>query len=720
MRIGIVIPWFGRELKGGAEQQAWHLAHRLNRSGVDVEVLTTCSRSFLHSWHSDYYRDGISFEDSLLVRRFKLRKRNKSLFDHVVGRMLKLRPKDLVPGFFPLSNSDEQIYWRHNIGSPDLIDYLKTHEASYDAFIFLPYLFPLTYEGTLAVPHKAYIQPCLHDEVYAYLRGSVDMVSQCRGLLFNSQGEYSLALDLYGSWVAEKSWIVGEGVEYVRPSRRPLISGPYFLVLGRRCLEKNTHLAIEAFLRFRDVTESTFKLVLAGPEPIPISYSDPQIIDLGLVGIREKETLLRDAVALVNLSVNESFSRVLYESWLASHAVIVHKKCRATWLAVEESGGAGLGAETVAQAADAMRQVEAEWQEGSWQRRGQKGHEFAKERSDWKAVIQRYHDIFENSQKQDETQKAKRRILLVYSLPYSCQATLADFNGMQKLLDQDQLTIVSRLNAVELVESKPQDLLIWFGSDSWSEQWHQLTSQVSKKAIRCVVPPAATREFSKQFDFDFSPGQALNGSAFVPLMPLKSLQADQAAVDLFFHLEKSALKFVCLLDWQKQDSIVFGYRLFDFFSKRYDRKLELFVGCSSDDEVKRAQALEITGRIRVIAVNLNSESSRLSSYYRVADAMVVLSDPQIKPESVYVARSYFLPIALIDSPFWQTLLRRPSLSSQGGRDLAKAAAAIKFACEELERDETNSEEYSLMNFYPGALAKHLSQAIDYALTRNLS
>ena len=47
MRLALVIPWFGRELKGGAEQQAWQIATRLAAKGADVTVLTTCSQQFL-------------------------------------------------------------------------------------------------------------------------------------------------------------------------------------------------------------------------------------------------------------------------------------------------------------------------------------------------------------------------------------------------------------------------------------------------------------------------------------------------------------------------------------------------------------------------------------------------------------------------------------------------------------------------------------------------
>ena len=46
MKLGIVIPWFGRELKGGAEQQAWQVASRLAARGHEIEVLTNGNETY--------------------------------------------------------------------------------------------------------------------------------------------------------------------------------------------------------------------------------------------------------------------------------------------------------------------------------------------------------------------------------------------------------------------------------------------------------------------------------------------------------------------------------------------------------------------------------------------------------------------------------------------------------------------------------------------------
>src|SRR4051812_12867849 len=68
--VAVVIPWFGRELKGGAEQYAWQIAVRLRARGHPVEVLTTCCRAFLEDWSTNHFPAGVTEEDGVTVRRF--------------------------------------------------------------------------------------------------------------------------------------------------------------------------------------------------------------------------------------------------------------------------------------------------------------------------------------------------------------------------------------------------------------------------------------------------------------------------------------------------------------------------------------------------------------------------------------------------------------------------------------------------------------------------
>ncbi|MDQ3314777.1 MAG: hexosyltransferase, partial [Verrucomicrobiota bacterium] len=84
--LAIVIPWFGRDLKGGAEQQAWQIASRLAQRGHAVEVLTTCCRSHQDDWATNHLPAGVIAEpEGFSVRRFPVDERDRAAFDQVCG-----------------------------------------------------------------------------------------------------------------------------------------------------------------------------------------------------------------------------------------------------------------------------------------------------------------------------------------------------------------------------------------------------------------------------------------------------------------------------------------------------------------------------------------------------------------------------------------------------------------------------------------------------------
>ena len=82
MKLAIVTPWFGRELKGGAEQQAWQIAARLATRGHEIEVLTTCCRSHQDDWSTNRLPAGMSTEpEGFSTRRFPVVPRDRAAFD---------------------------------------------------------------------------------------------------------------------------------------------------------------------------------------------------------------------------------------------------------------------------------------------------------------------------------------------------------------------------------------------------------------------------------------------------------------------------------------------------------------------------------------------------------------------------------------------------------------------------------------------------------------
>jgi glycosyltransferase involved in cell wall biosynthesis len=400
--LAIVIPWFGAELKGGAEQQAFQLATRLAARGREVEVLTTCCRSFQDDWATNHLPPGLVREHGVGVRRFPVGARDAEAFDRVNAKLLALTPASLRRGVSPVSGADAGIFAGENINSPALVEYLRAHGDDYSAFVFIPYMFAPATEGLPLVAERAFLQPCLHDEPAAYLPVVEELFHRARLVLFNSDGERELAARLYGASVFPRSLVVGEGIEPPVASTEQLADAlpselrddtPFVLYLGRRDELKNTGLLVAAFRRFKeDAPGSPLKLVLAGAGARSYDERGRDIFDLGLVSEETKTALLVACRALFQPSRNESFSRVLMEAWsYGARPVAAHRECLATALAVERAGGGWLAA------------TEAEWAQlfSSVARApveelaamGARGRAYATAHADWDSVVARYEEL---------------------------------------------------------------------------------------------------------------------------------------------------------------------------------------------------------------------------------------------------------------------------------------------------------------------------------------
>jgi glycosyltransferase involved in cell wall biosynthesis len=401
MRLAFVIPWLGPALKGGAEQQAWQLATRLASRGHTVDGLTTCCQSFLDDWATNHLPEGKEEIQGVAIRRFLVDGRNRSAFDELNGELLAIPKSQLRPGISPVSIERARIWTEQNINSRQLEDYLGSNASRYDAIIFIPYLYGPTLRGLPLVADKAWMQPCLHDEAYAYLPEAAKAMHAARGILFNSLGEQELAARLFGPAMWSKGKVAGGGVEFgplneycaaTLPSS--LQAQKYFLFLGRREAGKGVDLIIEAFriARRRSVV-GDFCLVLAGPGNKNYGAPDDGVVDLGLVGEETRVALLRDCIALVLPSPNESLSRVLYEAWYSGRPAIVRRCCDATRLPVEECDG-GWVAEDVSEWSDRLTQLASEAaNDGSLSSRGARGREYALRVADWERVMERYEAI---------------------------------------------------------------------------------------------------------------------------------------------------------------------------------------------------------------------------------------------------------------------------------------------------------------------------------------
>lgn len=399
MKLAIVIPWFGRELKGGAEQHAWQVAARLAGRGHTVEVLTTCCRSHQDDWSTNHFAPGRSCEpEGFAVRRFPVNPRNRPEFDRVCAHLLSLDPEILQPGVSPVSPDDSRIFAHELIKSSALLEFLEGHKEDFDAFLFLPYLYGPILDGIRIVGRSAVLQPCLHDESYAYLPQVAEAFRTAGSLLFISEGEQELALRLFGPGIWSKSTLTGAGIETAEVTNNDA-AGPFsdtrerpekfLLYLGRKDVGKNVPLLLDAFARFRRVRpNSPLRLILAGHGKVDLNGWHDAAMDLGLISEEEKQTLLRHCTALVQPSRYESFSRVIMEAWRHGKPVAAHSRCLATSVAVERSGG-GWTAETVSDWARVITEIDRTPAE-ALSALGAQGQRYANEMADWEAVIDRH------------------------------------------------------------------------------------------------------------------------------------------------------------------------------------------------------------------------------------------------------------------------------------------------------------------------------------------
>lgn len=327
--ITFVLPWFGPDLPGGAEAEARRTIQRLQAAGVPVEVLTTCTRDLYADWGKNYHQPGVSQINGTAVHRFPVDARDRQAFDRINIRLMNN---------LPISAADERVFIEQMIRAPRLAEFIR-QEAGNRLYVFMPYMFSTTYHGVLAAPERALMIPCLHDESYARLAIYQEMFAAARGLVFHTEAEQQLAVRLYPTPEHQLRTVLGEGVDtdqqYDAERFRLTygLEGPIVLYAGRREVGKNTPLLLDYWARYwrREGRARGAKLVLIGPGEVTIlPDAAGGVVDLGFVSAADKADAYAAAAVFCMPSVNESFSIVLMESWLAGTPALVHGGCGVT------------------------------------------------------------------------------------------------------------------------------------------------------------------------------------------------------------------------------------------------------------------------------------------------------------------------------------------------------------------------------------------------------
>lgn len=338
--IALVIPWYGDDIKGGAERECNFLAHSLNKIGVDVEVLTTCVKDASADRGRNTLESGVHWESGICVRRFRVKKQNLQKFIPV---NLKIYNGGTV------TQEEEEIYFSEDINSHDMYEYIRLNKDSYRCFIFIPYMYGPTYNGSKECPDNCIMIPCLHAESYAYMRKTKEMIERMKGIIFLSEPERELARRLFdisniktavlGAGI-DTGWELGCNGERFRCKYG--INNEFIIFAGRKDSGKKADELLEFFCRYIEVNpyrKIDLVFIGGGNLKIPNKYLN-RIHDLGFISVEDKHDAFSAAAFLCNPSYFESFSLVIMESWLVKRPVLVSEYCQVTTnFCLETNGG---------------------------------------------------------------------------------------------------------------------------------------------------------------------------------------------------------------------------------------------------------------------------------------------------------------------------------------------------------------------------------------------
>ncbi|NCD02751.1 MAG: glycosyltransferase family 1 protein [Clostridia bacterium] len=388
-KIGFVVPWHGEKIPGGAEMALRGVTQHLQQAGVEVEILSTCVKEFMSDWNENYHKAGLTVEQGIPVRRFKVRKRDVETFNRV---NIKLMDNER------LTPEEEETFAREMINSPDMYKYMEKHKDEYHCFVGIPYMFGPVYYMCKLFPEKAVMIPCFHEEAYIYMNIFKEAFSNIRGMIFNAEPERILTERVYDT-TNQKLITPGLGLDTSltcdgeRFRAKFDIQEPFILYAGRKDVGKNIYTLIRYFQEYKKRNKGDLKLVLIGGGEVNIPQSlQGEVYDLGFVSIQDKYDAYGAALTLCQPSKHESFSFVIMESWLCKRPVMVHEGCDVTkHFAVASQGGFYFNNyfEFEGQVNYYLEHLETA------DAMGENGRKFVLENFDWDIVTRKYREFFE-------------------------------------------------------------------------------------------------------------------------------------------------------------------------------------------------------------------------------------------------------------------------------------------------------------------------------------
>ena len=336
MRIGMVVQRYGSEIVGGAERLCRGVAEGLAERGHEIEVLTSCARSYV-TW-ANAYPEGVESLNGVLVRRFRtIKERDMDSFN---ARSSELFGKPHGPA--------DEIAWVEAQGpyAPGIVDHIHQIAGDCDRLCFFTYLYHPTFHGIHAAPRKSVLVPTAHDEAPIYLSVYEPIFSLPAGLIFNTEAERAFVRRRFPRARA-KSEVIGSGIDNLEllggpaappggraanggtPDSRAAVSSapddrpptPSILYAGRIEEGKGVGDLLAHLARYREDTGQPVHAWLMGEVAMQIPQAD-WIEVLGFVSEEEKIARMRSATVLALPSALESFGIVALEAMAAGTPVL--------------------------------------------------------------------------------------------------------------------------------------------------------------------------------------------------------------------------------------------------------------------------------------------------------------------------------------------------------------------------------------------------------------
>jgi glycosyltransferase involved in cell wall biosynthesis len=385
VKVAIVVQRYGADISGGAELHARYIAERLAKH-VHVEVLTTCATDYV-TWRNSL-PGGADTVHGITVRRFPVaRERDPDEFGRLSERT-----------FLHRHALRDELSWLDAEGpaSPELVSYIRTHESSFDFFIFFSFRYYHAYHGIRAVPAKAILVPTAERDGALGLAMFAPIFRGVRAFMYNSFEERALIQGVSGN-TEVPGVVVGVGSEIpeqtsaARFRRKFDFRDRFAIYIGRIDENKGCAELFDFFQRYSRAVADGMHLVLIGNPIIPIP-DHPRIHHLGFVNDQDKFDALSAAELLIMPSYLESLSMVALEAWALGKPVLANGKCDVLRGQCVRSNG-GLYYESFAEFLETLRAIDLGPALAS--ALGRNGREYFAKHYSWPIIERKYLDMLE-------------------------------------------------------------------------------------------------------------------------------------------------------------------------------------------------------------------------------------------------------------------------------------------------------------------------------------